>query len=185
MLFPSSPTLKTRVKLQWEYLNSSSSVFFVIWKVTLITSNSSPAKSTDFLQFMFYRSDWPLFMMLVCMPRARLLPFFVKMPQKSFAGENTITSGIKITLQRHILVNCDHIGHFSKIRDKSRCLYGLSLSFSANFRSMSVSVWKIGGVKATLVYFMPKTVPRIHTIKRTKVLASLSYNLSLVRISVV
>ena len=184
MLFSSSPTFKTRVKLELEYLNANSSVFSVIWKVTSIASNSSRAKSTKFLQFMSYRIDWPLFMMLVDMPTAWLLPFFLKVPQKSSTGESTITSGIKTTLQSHILVNCDHVGHFSQNRDQSRKLYGFSLSFGTTFRYMSLSMWKFCGVKATLVYFMSKTVPRIHTTKRTKVLTSLPYNLQLVETSV-
>ena len=121
--------------------------------------------------------------MLVYMSRGILLPFFLKVPQKSSTGESTMTSGIKTTPQMCILVNCDHVGHFSQNRDKYCCSYGFSLSFSATFRCLPFSMWKLCGVKATLVYFVSKTVLRIHTMKRTKVLKSLPYNLRLVEIS--
>ena len=118
------------------------------------------------------------------MPTAWLLPFFLKVPQKSSTGESTIISGIKTTLQSHILVNCDHVGHFSQNRDQSRKFYGFSLSFSTTFRYMSLSMWKFCGVKATLVYFMSETVPRFHMIESTKIFTSLPYNLLLVEIPV-
>ena len=117
------------------------------------------------------------------MPIAWLLPFFLKVPQKSSTGESTIISGIKTTLQSHILVNCDHVGHFSQNRDQSRCLYDFCPSFSAFFKCLSLSMWKFCGVKATLVYFTSKTVPRIDTIKMTEVFKYLPYNLQLVEIS--
>ena len=117
------------------------------------------------------------------MSRGILLPFFLKVPQKSSTGESTITSGIKTTLQMYILVDCDHVGHFSQNRDKYCCSYGFSLSFSPTFRCLPLNMWKIRGVKATLVYFTSKTVPRIDTIKMTEVFKYLPYNLQLVEIS--
>ena len=132
---------------------------------------------------MFYQIDWPLFMMLMYMPRPILLPFFPKVPQKSSTGESTMTSGIKTTPQMCILVNCDHVGHFSQNRDKYCCLYVFSLSFSPTFRCLPLIMWKLCGVKAALVYFMSQTVLRINAIKKRKVIASLPYNFQLVGMS--